>query len=56
MRVLITTDTVGGVWSYTRELVSGLLAERHFRNAGHAWTHAECGASGVDRIHRSAIP
>ncbi len=27
MRVLITTDTVGGVWSYTRELVSGLLAK-----------------------------
>ena len=27
MRVLITSDTVGGVWSYTRELVSGLLGE-----------------------------
>jgi glycosyltransferase involved in cell wall biosynthesis len=25
MRVLMTTDTVGGVWTYTRELVQGLL-------------------------------
>lgn len=25
MHVLITTDTVGGVWTYTRELVCGLL-------------------------------
>lgn len=27
MRILMTTDTVGGVWTYTRELVSGLLEE-----------------------------
>lgn len=27
MRILITADTVGGVWSYTRELASGLLAQ-----------------------------
>lgn len=27
MRLLITTDTVGGVWTYTCELVSGLLHE-----------------------------
>lgn len=26
MRILMTTDTVGGVWTYTRELVAGLLA------------------------------
>jgi len=25
MRVLLTTDTVGGVWSYTRELATGLV-------------------------------
>jgi glycogen(starch) synthase len=25
MRVLVTTDTVGGVWTYTRELIGGLL-------------------------------
>lgn len=25
MRILMTTDTVGGVWTYTRELVTGLL-------------------------------
>jgi glycosyltransferase involved in cell wall biosynthesis len=25
MRVLLTTDTVGGVWTYTRELVTGLV-------------------------------
>jgi glycogen synthase len=25
MRLLMTTDTVGGVWTYTRELVEGLL-------------------------------
>jgi len=25
MRVLVTTDTVGGVWTYTRELVAGLI-------------------------------
>src|SRR4051812_43153599 len=24
MRVLVTADTVGGVWTYTRELVTGL--------------------------------
>jgi glycosyltransferase involved in cell wall biosynthesis len=27
MRVLMTTDTVGGVWTFTRELCAGLLAE-----------------------------
>lgn len=26
MRILVTADTVGGVWTYTRELVSGLIA------------------------------
>ena len=26
MRILLTTDTVGGVWTYTRELSEGLLA------------------------------
>ncbi|HEY6251307.1 MAG TPA: glycosyltransferase family 4 protein [Candidatus Angelobacter sp.] len=25
MRILVTADTVGGVWTYTRELVSGLI-------------------------------
>lgn len=25
MRILMTTDTIGGVWTYSRELVSGLL-------------------------------
>ena len=25
MHVLITADTVGGVWTYTQELVSGLV-------------------------------
>lgn len=29
MHILITTDTVGGVWTYTQELVSGLLARGH---------------------------
>ena len=24
MRALVTADTVGGVWTYTRELVTGL--------------------------------
>ena len=27
MRVLITTDTVGGVWTYSRELTQGLLGQ-----------------------------
>ena len=27
MRILITADTVGGVWTYTRELVSGLVCQ-----------------------------
>ena len=27
MRVLLTTDTVGGVWTYTRELTQGLLTQ-----------------------------
>src|SRR3569833_3996501 len=25
MRILMTTDTVGGVWSFTKELATGLL-------------------------------
>src|SRR5262249_45871822 len=25
MRILVTADTIGGVWTYTRELVSGLV-------------------------------
>ncbi len=29
MRLLITTDTVGGVWTFTGELTAGLLAEGH---------------------------
>lgn len=29
MHVLITADTVGGVWTYTRELACGLLARGH---------------------------
>lgn len=29
MHVLITADTVGGVWTYTRELVCGLLGRGH---------------------------
>ena len=27
MHVLMTADTVGGVWTYTRELVSGLIEQ-----------------------------
>jgi glycogen synthase len=30
MHVLVTADTVGGVWTYTRELVTG-LAQRGIR-------------------------
>ena len=29
MRVLLTTDTIGGVWTYTRELTNGLLEKDH---------------------------
>ena len=29
MHVLITSDTVGGVWTYTQELVTGLVARGH---------------------------
>lgn len=29
MRILITTDVAGGVWSYTEELVEGFVARRH---------------------------
>ena len=29
MRVLLTTDTVGGVWTFTRELTEGLLQQGH---------------------------
>jgi glycogen(starch) synthase len=29
MHVLMTADTVGGVWTYTRELVSGLIRRGH---------------------------
>lgn len=28
MRVLMTTDTIGGVWTFTKELAVGLLAQR----------------------------
>jgi glycogen synthase len=30
MRVLLTTDTVGGVWTFTQELAAGLMARGHF--------------------------
>ncbi len=29
MRVLLTTDTIGGVWTYTKELTEGLLERGH---------------------------
>jgi glycogen synthase len=29
MHILMTTDTIGGVWTYTRELVTGLLRRGH---------------------------
>jgi glycogen synthase len=29
MHILMTADTVGGVWTYTRELVTGLLRRGH---------------------------
>lgn len=29
MRVLLTTDTIGGVWTYTKELTQGLLERSH---------------------------
>ena len=29
MRVLLTTDTIGGVWTYTKELTEGLLQASH---------------------------
>jgi glycogen(starch) synthase len=29
MRVLLTTDTIGGVWTYTREITEGLLQRSH---------------------------
>lgn len=29
MRVLVTADTIGGVWTYVRELVSGLIRHEH---------------------------
>ena len=37
MRLLITTDAVGGVWTFTRELTEGLLA------CGHAVAHVTIG-------------
>lgn len=29
MRILLTTDTIGGVWTFTRELTAGLLQQGH---------------------------
>ena len=29
MHVLLTADTIGGVWTYARELVTGLLKRGH---------------------------
>src|SRR5258708_17583383 len=29
MHILVTADTIGGVWTYTRELVAGLLRVGH---------------------------
>ena len=29
MHILVTSDTLGGVWTYTRELVTGLHARGH---------------------------
>ncbi len=47
MRVLLTTDTVGGVWTFTRELTAGLLARGHDSGAGELWAGAKCGAACV---------
>ena len=51
MHVLVTADTVGGVWTYTRELVCGLIARGHRvtlvsfgktpTNAQTAWMHGK---------------
>ena len=52
MRVLLTTDTVGGVWTFTKELAVGLLERKHCvvlvslgrapSNSQHAWVSRLC--------------
>ena len=49
MHVLVTTDTVGGVWTYTRELVTGLVAQGHtvtLISFGGRPTQEQCGWMG----------
>ena len=48
MRVLLTADTVGGVWTYARELVTGLVAARRSGHAGELWPHAGTSPAGMD--------
>lgn len=67
MRVLLTTDTIGGVWTFTKELSEGLLAAGHQvalmsfgrspSSAQSAWcTHTAQRYSAAFRYHFSEVP
>lgn len=62
MRILITTETTGGVWSFTEELVDALTARDHEvvlvvlgRDADSERCDALAGRDGVE-LHRLACP
>ena len=56
MRVLLTTDTVGGVWTFTRELTAGLLRQRTSRlpSSASAAPSAERRAHGLTQLPRAS--
>ena len=56
MRVLVTTDTVGGVWTYTRELTEGLLEQSLQHENGTDRRHAQQRPGHPERSEGSAFP
>ena len=47
MRLLMTTDTVGGVWTYTKDLTAELLHKGVASRSGHHRPFAVRGAKGI---------
>jgi glycogen(starch) synthase len=57
MKVLMTADTVGGVWTYCVELAHALDAEVHLATMGRPLTAGQRGEADVfARVHESDFP
>jgi glycogen(starch) synthase len=57
MRLLMTADTVGGVWTYCVELAHALDAEVHLATMGRRLSQAQRAEAGVfTSVHESSFP